>query len=101
MTGAKRRATRSTSIDPPGEAALGSQVDEAIQKAVAGKPKHAAPQKAWRPCDAIITVRAEGTARRLHTIYGPPEHKDGVVHATKEQGERDHDGDEWEGETTE
>lgn len=38
---------------------------------------------------------------RLYTIYGPPEHKDGVVHETKEQAERDHDNDEWEGETTE
>jgi mannose-6-phosphate isomerase-like protein (cupin superfamily) len=38
---------------------------------------------------------------RLYTIYGPPEHKDKVVHTTKEQAERDHDNDEWEGETTE
>jgi len=38
---------------------------------------------------------------RLYTIYGPPEHKDKRVHKTKEQAERDHDKDEWEGETTE
>ena len=38
---------------------------------------------------------------RLYTIYGPPEHKDGVVHKTKEQAEADHDNDEWDGETTE
>jgi mannose-6-phosphate isomerase-like protein (cupin superfamily) len=38
---------------------------------------------------------------RLYTIYGPPEHKDGVVHVTKEQAQADHDNDEWEGETTE
>jgi len=38
---------------------------------------------------------------RLYTIYGPPEHKDGVVHVTKEQAEADHANDEWEGETTE
>jgi mannose-6-phosphate isomerase-like protein (cupin superfamily) len=38
---------------------------------------------------------------RLYTIYGPPEHRDGVVHKTREQAERDHDNDEWEGETTE
>jgi mannose-6-phosphate isomerase-like protein (cupin superfamily) len=38
---------------------------------------------------------------RLYTIYGPPEHKDGVVHVTREQAERDHANDEWEGETTE
>jgi mannose-6-phosphate isomerase-like protein (cupin superfamily) len=38
---------------------------------------------------------------RLYTLYGPPEHKDGVVHKDKEQAERDHDNDEWTGETTE
>jgi mannose-6-phosphate isomerase-like protein (cupin superfamily) len=38
---------------------------------------------------------------RLYTIYGPPEHRDGVVHTTKEQAERDHDNDHWDGETTE
>lgn len=38
---------------------------------------------------------------RLYTIYGPPEHRDGVVHKTKEQAEADHDNDHWDGETTE
>ena len=38
---------------------------------------------------------------RLYTIYGPPEHKDGVVHKDKATAERDHDNDEWTGETTE
>jgi oxalate decarboxylase/phosphoglucose isomerase-like protein (cupin superfamily) len=38
---------------------------------------------------------------RLYTIYGPPEHKDGIVHRDKEQAERDHDNDHWDGETTE
>ncbi len=38
---------------------------------------------------------------RLYTLYGPPEHRDGVVHTTKEQAERDHDNDHWDGETTE
>jgi mannose-6-phosphate isomerase-like protein (cupin superfamily) len=38
---------------------------------------------------------------RLYTLYGPPEHKDGVVHRDKEQAERDHDNDHWDGETTE
>jgi mannose-6-phosphate isomerase-like protein (cupin superfamily) len=38
---------------------------------------------------------------RLYTIYGPPEHKDGVVHKDKEQAERDHDNDHWDGETSE
>ena len=38
---------------------------------------------------------------RLYTIYGPPEHKDKIVHTTKEQAERDHDNDHWDGETSE
>lgn len=38
---------------------------------------------------------------RLYTLYGPPEHRDGVVHTTREQAERDHDNDHWDGETTE
>ena len=38
---------------------------------------------------------------RLYTIYAPPEHRDGVVHTTKEQAERDHDNDHWDGETSE
>ena len=38
---------------------------------------------------------------RLYTLYAPPEHRDRVVHATREQAERDHDNDHWDGETTE
>jgi len=38
---------------------------------------------------------------RLYTLYAPPEHRDGVVHKDKEQAERDHDNDHWDGETTE
>ena len=38
---------------------------------------------------------------KLYTLYAPPEHRDGVVHRTKEQAERDHAGDHWDGETTE
>jgi mannose-6-phosphate isomerase-like protein (cupin superfamily) len=38
---------------------------------------------------------------KLYTIYGPPEHRDGVVHKTKEQAELDHDNDHWDGGTTE
>ena len=38
---------------------------------------------------------------RLYTIYGPPEHKDGTVHRDREQAERDHDNDHWNGETSE
>ena len=38
---------------------------------------------------------------KLYTLYGPPEHRDGTVHKTKEQAERDHANDHWDGETTE
>jgi len=38
---------------------------------------------------------------RLYTIYGPPEHRDKVVHKTKADAARDHDSDHWDGETTE
>jgi mannose-6-phosphate isomerase-like protein (cupin superfamily) len=38
---------------------------------------------------------------KLYTIYGPPEHRDGVVHRDKAQAERDHDDDHWDGGTTE
>ena len=38
---------------------------------------------------------------RLDTIYGPPEHKDSVVQATKEEAEARHHSEEWDGKTTE
>ena len=38
---------------------------------------------------------------RLYTIYGPPEHRDKVVHRTKEDAERGHANDHWDGETSE
>ena len=38
---------------------------------------------------------------KLYTLYGPPEHRHGVMHKTKEQAERDHANDHWDGETTE
>jgi mannose-6-phosphate isomerase-like protein (cupin superfamily) len=54
------------------------------------------------PAGARHNVVNRGDAPlRLYTLYGPPEHKDKVVHKTKEQAERDHDNDEWTGETTE
>jgi mannose-6-phosphate isomerase-like protein (cupin superfamily) len=37
---------------------------------------------------------------KLYTIYSPPEHKDGVVHATKEDALAD-ESDEFDGKTTE
>lgn len=38
---------------------------------------------------------------KLYTLYGPPEHRDGVVHKDKDHAEREHDADHWDGETTE
>ena len=38
---------------------------------------------------------------RLYTIYGPPEHKDGIVHHTKEEAEERPQAEEWDGQTTE
>ena len=38
---------------------------------------------------------------QFYTLYGPPEHKDGTVHQTKEQAEAQHADDEWDGRTTE
>ena len=54
------------------------------------------------PAGARHNVVNTGSAPlRLYTIYGPPEHKDGVVHHDKGQAERDHDNDHWDGETSE
>jgi mannose-6-phosphate isomerase-like protein (cupin superfamily) len=54
------------------------------------------------PAGARHNVINTGSAPlKLYTIYGPPEHKDGVVHKTKEQAEADHANDEWDGETSE
>ena len=36
---------------------------------------------------------------RLYTIYGPPEHRDNIVHKAKSDAERDHE--HWDGGTTE
>jgi mannose-6-phosphate isomerase-like protein (cupin superfamily) len=38
-------------------------------------------------------------ALQLYTLYGPPHHKDGTIHNTKEDAERDHE--EFKGKTTE
>ena len=53
------------------------------------------------PAGARHNVIAGDRPLRLYTIYGPPEHKDKVVHKTKEDAERDHDNDHWDGGTTE
>lgn len=38
---------------------------------------------------------------KLYTLYGPPEHKDRVVQATKADADRRHAQEEWDGATTE
>jgi mannose-6-phosphate isomerase-like protein (cupin superfamily) len=53
------------------------------------------------PAGARHNVIAGSEGLKLYTIYGPPEHRDGVVHKDKAQAEADHDDDHWDGETTE
>ena len=38
---------------------------------------------------------------KLYTIYGPPEHRDRIVHSNKAQADADHENDHWDGETSE
>jgi mannose-6-phosphate isomerase-like protein (cupin superfamily) len=38
---------------------------------------------------------------KLYTLYGPPEHKHGTVHKNKDQAERDHENDHFDGRTSE
>jgi mannose-6-phosphate isomerase-like protein (cupin superfamily) len=38
---------------------------------------------------------------KLYTIYGPPEHRDRIVHRNKVQADADHENDHWDGETSE
>jgi mannose-6-phosphate isomerase-like protein (cupin superfamily) len=38
---------------------------------------------------------------KLYTLYGPPEHKDGITQATKAEAEARHHDEEWDGATTE
>ena len=54
------------------------------------------------PAGACHNVKNTGEEPlQFYSIYGPPEHKDQVVHKTKAQAEADHDNDEWDGKTTE
>ena len=46
-------------------------------------------------------INRSGQPLKLYTIYGPPEHKDGVVQSTNEEAERRHHDEEWDGKTTE
>ncbi len=54
------------------------------------------------PAGARHNVRNTGDEPlQFYTIYGPPEHKDGVVQATKEEADARHAQEEWDGATTE
>ena len=54
------------------------------------------------PAGARHNVRNTGPAPlKLYTLYGPPEHKDGVVQSTKAEAEKRHHDEEWDGATTE
>jgi len=54
------------------------------------------------PAGARHNVRNTGSGPlKLYTIYGPPEHKDGIVQSTKEEADARHHDEEWDGKTTE
>ena len=54
------------------------------------------------PAGARHNVRNTGSAPlRLYTIYGPPEHLDAIVQATKADADRRHPHEEWDGKTSE
>lgn len=54
------------------------------------------------PAGARHNVRNTGDEPlQLYTIYGPPEHKDGIVQATKADADARHAQEEWDGATTE
>lgn len=54
------------------------------------------------PSGARHNVRNTGTVPlKLYTIYGPPEHKDQIVQATKAEAEARHHDEEFDGKTTE
>lgn len=54
------------------------------------------------PAGALHNVRNTGDDNlTMYTVYAGPDHKDATVHKTKEQAERDHDNDEYDGKPTE
>ena len=54
------------------------------------------------PSGARHNVRNTGSVPlRLYTLYGPPEHRDGVTQATKAEAEARHHDEEFDGTTTE
>jgi mannose-6-phosphate isomerase-like protein (cupin superfamily) len=46
-------------------------------------------------------INRGGKPLKLYTLYGPPEHKDGVVQSTKAEADARHPHEEWDGATTE
>jgi mannose-6-phosphate isomerase-like protein (cupin superfamily) len=54
------------------------------------------------PAGAKHNVRnTGGEPLKLYTLYGPPEHKDGIVQSTKAEADARHHDEEWDGGTTE
>lgn len=54
------------------------------------------------PSGARHNVRNTGSVPlKLYTLYGPPEHKDGIVQATKAEADARHHDEEFDGTTTE
>ena len=54
------------------------------------------------PAGARHNVRNSGNGPlKLYTIYGPPEHLDGITQSTKADAEARHADEEWDGGTTE
>ena len=54
------------------------------------------------PAGARHNVRNTGDAPlKLYTLYGPPEHLDGITQATKADADARHHDEEWDGKTTE
>lgn len=54
------------------------------------------------PAGARHNVRNTGDAPlKLYTLYGPPEHQDGIVQSTKEEAEARHHDEQWDGKTSE
>lgn len=54
------------------------------------------------PAGAQHNVRNTGDEPlQFYTIYGPPEHRDGIVHPTKQDADERHHAEEWDGATSE
>lgn len=54
------------------------------------------------PAGARHNVRnAGGQPLQFYTLYGPPEHKDGIVQSTKAEADARHQAEQWDGTTSE